>query len=231
MSTEIPLYTDPSQTSDQQTVKYNNLNKFVQKFSVTYNKEMNTTGDTTSIDDYNTDLTDLKKSVETFVSENRTLSDKLFADKQIQLRMKKRGTTIGPLEYSKLKTTLDAYKTTSNEDNKGTPEYILKLLENDIFYILDGTIKKSTTNNLKYDITINTMSEPYNICPAIQDNTIFNEKFDKPYIDLSNNLNILRDKLQPLENYSGKKFKLCIKISNSETDIKQSTLVNMTIFN
>ena len=98
---------------------------------------------------------------------------------------------------------------------------------------MEGTIEQQNKGtDLKYLISINTISEPLNACPDIIENTsIFNESIDKSYSYLNDYPDILRNKLQPLEKYSGKKFQLCIKISNSETDNTKSTLVNMTIFN
>lgn len=241
-ATILPEYSEDNTNDTIKTVVINGkhadltLNNIVKEFSIGYNPNSNTdTKDKNTADyntaDYNTDLSYLKKWVEKFVSESRTLSDNLLTNKPIQLRMKKRGTTIGPPEYSELKSTLEKYKK-DNNDNKGTPEYILKLLENDVFYMLHGNIGQHKGNgDFDYDISINTISEPFDKCVDVsKPHHIIT--IDQSYNILNGNTEILKNILEnkkPKIDYSNKSFQLCIKINNNVTDNTKSTLVNMSI--
>jgi hypothetical protein len=180
------------------------------------------------------ELQPIKNLVEGLTSEKKELKiEGIKMTKLLTLNMRKPilDTAIPHKVYKELVTRLTPYQLVNVDDKSQRFEELIKY---DIFYTLNGTIeKRNGTGELNNTISIKEISGPFVQCQQIDmSNSIFTYNGEKTYIDLSNNLDILKI---PLKNeaidYSNKKFQLCIKINNSETDIEKSSLMNMTIFN
>lgn len=220
--------------NDTVSLNHETLNNLVNIFSVTYKEKTNTdnvtdtTSNTANDTPYKHDLEQFKKWVKYFVSEKRKLtSEKIHIPKELTLRMKKKGTTINHIQYAVLKKTIQPNTDTPDPDDK----YILDLLENDVFYTLDGKIVKHKGNGvLDYDISITNMSNPLDKCVDVP-NTGHKITINQPYNILNNNPNILISELLDKSSHikENNTFQLCIKMKNSNSDITNSTLVSMTI--
>jgi hypothetical protein len=173
---------------------------------------------------------DINDIVKDLVSEEKELDlNSIGVNTKLKLNMRKKSPTelITPNVYSQL-----VKLSPEDEDHGDTSQSIKELIKYDVFYTLVGTITKSTENS-KYLISILEKIGPLNECPAInKDSFTFKENINKTYNVLKDSPDILITQLssQKIE-YSGKTFQLCIKISNSETDNRNSTLMSMSIFN
>jgi len=246
---EVRKYTDINQgTSGTLQSKYEPSSKAtsVQNTNIpSYNQKLNS-----PINEEQ--LKPIKTLVEGLISDKEELNLKdIGIKKPLTINMKKPmpNEAILPTLYKELVNLLQHNKQDNTQDDKqpdkdDNSQSIEELLKYDIFYTLDGTIgqnKGAGTSDLHYDIYIDGMNKtngPFVQCPENRENPIFYSfEVNQKYNTLKGNINILREPLinnlqqnQEID-YSNKKFQLCIKISNSETDIQQSSLMNMTIFN